>query len=284
MSSSFAGFLNSNADIAGDALSAGRHELKDFKGGKRVRYEDVIYFKTTNIRQSALGEDAENYLVRDSLSIDEFEAWNPAEKTVKRGMDILVSLAILIFLVPLFLIVVLLIRLDSPGPAVFRQKRVGRNGREFVLYKFRSMKSGCDANVHRDYVTKLILDKESSNGENGCYKLEHDTRITRIGRVLRKTSLDELPQLVNVLKGEMSLVGPRPALAYEVDIYKPWYAGRLLAKPGMTGLWQVGGRSEKNFDEMVELDLKYIKRWSLWLDVKILLKTVRVVLKRQGAF
>jgi exopolysaccharide biosynthesis polyprenyl glycosylphosphotransferase len=249
-----------------------------------VRFEDAFYFKTTDARQSPIKGQSKDYSQNELLTVDEIEARSLTGNTIKRIVDVLVSSIALLLLSPLFLAAIILIRLDSPGPAVFRQKRVGRNGREFVLYKLRSMKSGCDAKVHMDYVARLILDNESGKSRNGCFKLEHDVRITRIGRLLRKTSLDELPQLVNVLRGEMSLVGPRPALSYEVDIYKPWYAGRLLAKPGMTGLWQVGGRSEKNFDEMVELDLKYIKSWSLWLDFKILLKTVQVVLKRQGAF
>jgi lipopolysaccharide/colanic/teichoic acid biosynthesis glycosyltransferase len=149
------------------------------------------------------------------------------------------------------------------------------------------MHVGNDAQVHKDYMTKLIRGAEAGNslrGLNGCFKLEEDSRITRAGRFLRKTSIDEFPQIINVLKGDMSLVGPRPALSYEVEIYKPWHANRLLVRPGLTGLWQVGGRSEKNFDEMVELDIRYINNWSIYLDLKILLKTVLVVVRRQGAW
>jgi lipopolysaccharide/colanic/teichoic acid biosynthesis glycosyltransferase len=177
------------------------------------------------------------------------------------------------------------IKLDSEGPVFFRQKRLGLNGRSFDLLKFRSMYTNCDSINHKEYIKKYIGEQNNSAIEPGVFKLRNDPRITSVGRVLRKTSLDELPQLINVLKGEMSLVGPRPPIPYECDLYDIWHRRRLLScKPGITGLWQVTGRSRTTFDEMVRLDLKYISEWSLWLDFKILLKTPKAVFGGEGAF
>jgi lipopolysaccharide/colanic/teichoic acid biosynthesis glycosyltransferase len=176
----------------------------------------------------------------------------------------------------------------SPGPVIFRQVRVGKRGVPFIFYKFRSMYCTADDRVHREYVAKLIngdLD-EINQGEPAkpLYKMQDDPRITRIGRLLRKTSMDELPQLFNVLKGDMSLVGPRPPLPYEAEKYQSWHLRRVLEiKPGITGLWQVNGRSKTSFDDMVRLDLRYLRTCSLPLDVAILLKTVKVVLQGHGA-
>jgi lipopolysaccharide/colanic/teichoic acid biosynthesis glycosyltransferase len=173
----------------------------------------------------------------------------------------------------------------------FRQQRVGQHGKAFTFLKFRSMYAGNDPNVHREYVTQLIAGQAqrhpaNSNGNGaGVYKLTSDSRITSVGAFLRRTSLDELPQLLNVLRGEMSLVGPRPAIPYEVAAYQTWHRRRVLeVKPGITGLWQVNGRSRIKFDEMVRLDLRYAKTWSPWLDVKILLRTPRAVLVGEGAY
>ncbi|MHB8840622.1 MAG: sugar transferase [Candidatus Aquicultor sp.] len=205
---------------------------------------------------------------------------------LKRTLDLAGSIAGLVLLSPLFLLLAVMVKVDSPGPALFSQKRVGRNQKEFTFYKFRSMYANCDERLHHDYMAKLISTgaQESLKGKDGCFKLEEDPRVTRIGRFLRKSSLDELPQLVNVLKGDMSLVGPRPAIGYEVEMYEPWHMGRLAVKPGITGLWQVSGRSEKDFQEMVELDLDYIDNWSVWFDLKIIMKTFVVVFSRQGAW
>jgi lipopolysaccharide/colanic/teichoic acid biosynthesis glycosyltransferase len=205
-------------------------------------------------------------------------------RVVKRVMDIVGSLLMLILFSPLFLVIAVVIKMTSDGPVLFRQRRVGQHGSTFVFLKFRSMYVGNDAGVHKEYVTKLIAgqaERKPSNGNgngdgngNGVYKLTDDPRITRVGAFLRRTSLDELPQFFNVLKGEMSLVGPRPAIAYEVEAYDIWHRRRVLeAKPGITGLWQVYGRSRVNFDDMVRLDLRYAKTWSPWMDVKILLRT-----------
>jgi lipopolysaccharide/colanic/teichoic acid biosynthesis glycosyltransferase len=195
-------------------------------------------------------------------------------------MDIVGSLIMIIGLSPLFLVIAVAIKMTSEGPVLFQQRRVGQHGSTFVFLKFRSMYVGNDSKVHRDYVTKLIAgqaERKPSNGNgngNGVYKLTDDPRITKVGAFLRRTSLDELPQFFNVLKGEMSLVGPRPPIAYEVEAYDIWHRRRVLeAKPGITGLWQVYGRSRVNFDDMVRLDLRYARTWSPWMDVKILLRT-----------
>ncbi len=201
-------------------------------------------------------------------------------RVVKRVMDIVGSLMMIIGLSPLFLVIAVAIKMTSEGPVLFRQRRVGQHGSTFVFLKFRSMYVGNDSKVHREYVTKLIAgqaERKPSNGNgngNGVYKLTDDPRITKVGAFLRRTSLDELPQFFNVLKGEMSLVGPRPPIAYEVEAYDIWHRRRVLeAKPGITGLWQVYGRSRVNFDDMVRLDLRYARTWSPWMDVKILLRT-----------
>jgi lipopolysaccharide/colanic/teichoic acid biosynthesis glycosyltransferase len=207
----------------------------------------------------------------------------------KRTMDIVGSAFGLVIASPLFLLIVLAIKCTSRGPALFRQMRVGQYGAPFLFLKFRSMKVDNDPSVHREYVKNLIGGGAGRNTSNGdgrtVYKLTRDPRVTRLGVFLRKTSLDELPQLYNVLKGEMSLVGPRPAIPYEVEAYELWHRRRVLeAKPGITGLWQVKGRSHIGFDEMVRLDVRYAMARSLWLDVKILLSTPRAVLFAKGAY
>lgn len=208
----------------------------------------------------------------------------PAQ-SVKRAIDICGSLGALIVASPVLLVTALAVAVTSKGPVLFRQKRVGRYGREFTFLKFRSMYVNNNHEVHREYVTNLIAGSVKSNGEKTVFKLTDDPRITPLGRFLRKTSLDETPQFLNVLLGDMSLVGPRPPLPYEVDAYDIWHRRRLLeAKPGITGLWQVNGRSRTSFDEMVRLDLQYASSWSVWMDLKILLQTPRAVLAGDGAF
>jgi exopolysaccharide biosynthesis polyprenyl glycosylphosphotransferase len=208
---------------------------------------------------------------------------------VKRMMDIVGSVLAIIINAPVFLVVALAIKLSSKGPVFFRQQRVGQHGKPFTFLKFRSMYVGNDASVHREYVKQFIAGgaelKPSNGNGNGVYKLTNDSRITPVGSFLRRTSLDELPQFINVLKGEMSLVGPRPPVTYEVENYDLWHRRRLLeAKPGITGLWQVNGRSRVKFDEMVRLDLRYARTWSPWLDIKILMRTPRAVLFGGGAY
>jgi exopolysaccharide biosynthesis polyprenyl glycosylphosphotransferase len=210
--------------------------------------------------------------------------------TIKRVMDIIGSAIALVVCAPLFLIVAIAIKVTSRGPIFFRQQRVGQYGRAFVLLKFRSMYLNNDDSVHRQWFQNFYTGNAKRHptddgSGNGSYKLPNDPRVTRIGRLLRRTSVDEVPQFINVLKGEMSLVGPRPPIPYEVDAYQAWHRGRLLqAKPGITGLWQINGRSRVAFDEMVRLDLKYARTWSIWLDIKILLKTPAAVLKGEGAY
>jgi lipopolysaccharide/colanic/teichoic acid biosynthesis glycosyltransferase len=207
-------------------------------------------------------------------------------QALKRGMDFLGSLALLLILSPLLLAIAGLVKLSSRGPVLFRQVRIGQMLKPFMICKFRTMHADSDHGIHHNYVRWFI----SSSGEaqdkekNTFFKLTNDPRITPIGRFLRKTSLDELPQLWNVLRGEMSLVGPRPPLWYEVQQYKPWHRHRVLeAKPGITGLWQVTGRSRTTFDEMVRLDLRYARGQSFWTDIKILLATPAAVIKGKGA-
>jgi len=210
-------------------------------------------------------------------------------RAVKRMMDILGSLFALAFLSPVFLAIACAVKATSQGPVFFRQRRIGQSGNSFVFLKFRSMYVNNDAGVHKQYVQQLIAgkaDRQPANGNGqGVYKLTKDSRITSVGAFLRKTSLDELPQFINVLKGEMSLVGPRPPVPYEVEAYDIWHRRRLLeAKPGITGLWQVSGRSRVKFDDMVRLDLQYARDWSPWMDVKILVRTPGAVLLGEGAY
>jgi lipopolysaccharide/colanic/teichoic acid biosynthesis glycosyltransferase len=199
-----------------------------------------------------------------------------------------VSLLALVFLAPIFLMIAAAIKATSKGPMFFRQRRIGQYGKSFVFLKFRSMYVNNDAGAHKAYVQKLIAgkaDKQPANGNGeGVYKLTRDPRITRVGAFLRKTSLDELPQFFNVLRGEMSMVGPRPPVPYEVEAYDIWHRRRLLeAKPGITGLWQVSGRSRVKFDDMVRLDLQYARTWSPWTDMKILWRTPGAVVLGDGA-
>jgi lipopolysaccharide/colanic/teichoic acid biosynthesis glycosyltransferase len=206
---------------------------------------------------------------------------------VKRAMDILGGLAGLLLFSPLFLLLPVLIKATSRGPVLFRQERVGQHGRPFVFLKFRSMAVNNDPAIHREYIRKYIREQKTYDGEtgskDGVYKIKDDPRVTALGRFLRKTSLDELPQFLNVLRGDMSLVGPRPPIPYELENYEPWHRRRVMEiKPGITGLWQVSGRSSTTFDEMVRLDLAYAEEWSLWMDLKILLKTPWAAVK--GAY
>ena len=208
---------------------------------------------------------------------------------IKRAMDIAGSGLMLTCCAPLFLLIALAIKASSKGPMLFRQQRVGQHGRNFTFLKFRSMHANNDPGVHKEHALKLIAGEwegERSTGKSeGVYKLTNDARVTRVGKLLRKTSLDELPQLLNVLKGEMSLVGPRPPIPYELAAYQTWHRRRVLeVKPGITGLWQVTGRSRVKFDDMVRLDLRYAASWSPWLDAKILLLTPLAVIKGTGAY
>jgi lipopolysaccharide/colanic/teichoic acid biosynthesis glycosyltransferase len=207
-----------------------------------------------------------------------------------RALDVAVSAVLLLVLSPVFLVLTIAIRLDSSGRALYRQRRVGRNQEPFTVNKFRTMHSGAGHETHREFVIGLIAARELAPGEtqaqrdeSNFFKMANDTRVTRVGRFLRKSSLDELPQLWNVLRGDMSLVGPRPPIPYEVEHYPPHWFDRFAVKPGMTGLWQVNGRSELGLEEMIALDVEYARTRSLWLNVKVLARTVPVVFAGRGA-
>jgi lipopolysaccharide/colanic/teichoic acid biosynthesis glycosyltransferase len=204
-------------------------------------------------------------------------------------IDILGSLLGLTLLAPVFAAISVAIKVSSKGPIIFRQERIGQNNKPFTFLKFRSMHSDSESELHRQYIARFIAGeaggKSVRNDGAVVYKLLGDPRVTSVGHFLRRTSLDELPQLVNVLKGEMSLVGPRPPLPYELEAYDIWHRRRLVeARPGITGLWQISGRSRVKFDDMVRLDLRYAQSWSLWMDINILLRTPRAILSGEGAY
>lgn len=276
---------------------------------ERKSTENVILSKMRVMLQSQLSRD-EFTQIRISLHVfpDDWDHEKPGRPSnpllyhdiakpekgitsllrMKVVIDVVGSLLALILCSPLFVLIALAIKISSTGPVFFRQRRVGRYGRCFTFLKFRSMYTDNDDLIHKTYVSKLIagqVDNERSNGSGkSIYKLTNDKRITRVGKWLRRTSLDELPQLINVLKGEMSLVGPRPAIPYELAMYQTWHRRRVLeVKPGITGLWQVSGRSRVKFDEMVRLDIRYAKSWSLWLDLMILIRTPGAVMGGAGA-
>jgi lipopolysaccharide/colanic/teichoic acid biosynthesis glycosyltransferase len=213
----------------------------------------------------------------------------------KRCIDVVLAALVLVLLAPLMLLIAILIKLDTPGPGIFVQERVGsrrrsRGGREiweirnFSCYKFRTMHLDADQSVHQAFIKAFVEGCEGISDEGGVnFKLTDDPRVTRVGRILRKTSLDELPQLVNVLKGEMSLVGPRPVPTYEVAEYQAWHRERLAALPGLTGLWQANGRCQVSFDDMIRMDIEYVRNQSLRLDIKILFLTIPAVVSGRGA-
>jgi lipopolysaccharide/colanic/teichoic acid biosynthesis glycosyltransferase len=219
----------------------------------------------------------------------------------KRLLDISVVLVSALFMVPTLLAIGLVIKLDSPGPIFYKQERIRSRRRKvdgewrwefepFTFYKLRTMQTNADAKLHHDYIAAYIASDEEQMAElrpaasdEDTYKLTDDPRVTRIGKTLRKLSIDEIPQVWNVLKGDMSLVGPRPPIRYEFEMYEEWQSRRLASLPGITGWWQVNGRAETSFDEMVRLDIEYINRQSLWFDLKILFLTIPAVITRKGA-
>lgn len=213
----------------------------------------------------------------------------------KRVMDLVLAVILLVLLAPVMVLITILIKLDSSGPIFFVQERVGAKRRSgngqtvweihtFACYKFRSMVKNADPSLHQAHIKAYVEGRvDTLAGDEAKFKLKNDPRITRIGKLLRKTSLDELPQLFNVLKGEMSLVGPRPVPTYEVAEYHPWHYERLTTLPGLTGPWQIHGRGEVTFDEMIQMDIEYVRNASLWLDIKTLFLTVPAVLSGRGA-
>jgi lipopolysaccharide/colanic/teichoic acid biosynthesis glycosyltransferase len=211
-------------------------------------------------------------------------ALSPPGRLAKRVLDLTVALPCLILAAPLLLAVAVMIRLTTPGPALFRQVRLGRDRRPFMLCKFRTMYSGCPDDAHREYVRKLLTDSRPPDGGRvGVFKLDGDARITPVGRLLRRTSIDELPQLLNVIRGDMSLVGPRPALDWEAEMFGAGHERRFAVPPGLTGLWQVSGRNALTMKDGLDLDVEYVGRQSLALDLWILARTIPVVLSTRGA-
>ena len=205
----------------------------------------------------------------------------PAYTGIKRTADMSMGVILLLALLPLFLIVGLAIVIDSGWPIFYRGERVGLGGRTFTVFKFRSMRADADSSVHREYLSQLLSGKIGES--RGLYKVPRDPRITRVGAFIRKTSLDEFPQLVNVVKGEMSLVGPRPEVPYALADYEPWMYRRFEVTPGMTGLWQVSGRGKLGVRDMLRLDVEYADRCGVALDIRILMRTVPAVLRGTGA-
>lgn len=207
------------------------------------------------------------------------------QASIKRLLDILSASVLFVLTSPLFVLTALLIKLDSPGPVFFCQKRLGKDGKYFNFYKFRSMYAGCSEEEHKEYIRRLMTEElaQEDKGKR-VYKLTSDSRVTPVGRFIRRLSIDELAQLFNVIKGDMSMVGPRPAIPYELQYHDEAMRKRFSVKPGITGLWQVSGRSGTTYRQMVGLDLFYIEHWSIWLDLKIMLKTVPYILKAAQAY
>ncbi len=241
-------------------------------------------------------EDATAYAVDGSIAAASPILFIPADTTryfgstgwMKRAFDLVFASLMLLVAGPIMLVIALLVKHSGSGPVLFVQERLGRDGTPFNFYKFRSMKHNSDDAIHREFAAMFISGDEESCSTNNSgekvFKMKRDPRITSIGAFLRKTSLDELPQLFNILRGDMTLVGPRPPIAYEIENYQPWHMERLKAVPGLTGLWQVSGRSSVSFDEMVRLDIRYINEWSLWKDIVIIAKTLPVVFKGTGGY
>jgi len=238
-----------------------------------------------------IGEEGGDHSANFTLypELQKKESTQRGALALKRAIDILGSAAALLVFAPFFATIALIIKLTSKGPVLFRQERMGQYGKPFTVLKFRSMRTDCDSRIHQEYVSQFIAGKvegkpAEASGAAPVFKIQKDPRITPIGQFMRKTSLDEVPQFWNVLRGDMSLVGPRPPIAYEFRAYNVWHRRRVLEiKPGITGLWQVEGRSRTRFDDMVRLDLRYARAWSIWLDLRILLQTPAAVILGDGA-
>lgn len=269
------------ARVATDVESRLRHRLTRELGALAPQRVDMCVL----VRERAAGPEVSSEK-HEPLQPDwEDESIDWRRDFGKRALDVVGSLAMLIVTSPLLLVIAALIKATSSGPVLFRQSRIGQGARPFTMLKFRTMQAGADPALHKQYVSGFIkADPPASAGETKVFKISNDPRVTPLGRFLRRTSLDELPQFWNVLKGEMSLVGPRPPLQYEYEQYRSWHSRRVLdCKPGMTGLWQVNGRSRTTFDQMVRMDLQYARLRSLWFDIKILLATPRAVITGRGA-
>ena len=269
--------------------------METFKLNRRTRDDFQRAFDSGPVEMPALTL----YRIRgDSREKIEMDEANPVEQIHrekgsryrsgirKRIVDIIGAAFGIVIFSPFFLMIAILVKVTSRGPVFFGQERIGKDGKPFQMLKFRSMYTDNDDSLHREFVTRLIrgeIREESGEPGEKIYKIRNDPRVTPIGRIIRKTSLDELPQFFNVLKGDMSLVGPRPALSYEVAQYDLWHCRRVSAKPGITGLWQVEGRSLTTFDGMVRMDIRYIERWSILLDLLIIIKTPFSLLSAKGA-
>jgi len=259
---------------------------KSFKPGQLSNFQLSFYAFPDGWEGDGHGRPVDAALYPDLFEV---EKRKKLSLLIKRAMDFGGSTAALVMLSPVFLVLAALIKLTSRGPVFFRQERVGQYGVPFIFLKFRSMNVSTDATIHKEYVRNFIAGKAGNSVVEGnvkiVYKITNDPRVTWIGKIMRRTSLDELPQFLNVLMGSMSLVGPRPPIPYEIEAYDIWHRRRLLeSKPGITGLWQVHGRSRTTFDEMVRLDLQYSRTWSPLLDLKILLQTPRAVFSGDGAY
>ncbi len=200
---------------------------------------------------------------------------------LKRAMDIVLSLVAMVVLFPLLLAIAVAVKIDSRGPVLFKQERLGRGRKPFTMYKFRSMRAGSGDALHREAVKRTA---QSKRREIGAFKSLDDPRVTGFGRFLRVTNLDELPNLLNILRGEMSIVGPRPALDYELPYYKDWFFRRFAVRPGLTGLWQVKRADAEDFDEMIRMDVDYTERMSVWLDLKLIALTIPSIIREKGTF
>lgn len=271
------GHLNLSIDSIVAKVTSALERQVGPKRSSRIKISYHIFPEDWSEKRPGGGIDAQLY---PDLQPLQKSKW--LHNTGKRLIDVALSGLALFALSPLFLLIAIAVKLSSEGPVLFRQKRVGHFGKQFTFLKFRSMQVSADSDIHQQYVRKLIA---GNLGVDAVFKIQNDPRVTLVGRFLRKTSLDELPQFWNVLTGDMSLVGPRPPLIYEVAVYDIWHRRRLLeAKPGITGLWQVTGRSRTCFDDMVRMDLDYTRSSSLWLDLRILLHTPGAVIAGDGAY
>jgi lipopolysaccharide/colanic/teichoic acid biosynthesis glycosyltransferase len=249
----------------------------------RIRRALASCADAPDIRRVAVGLQVHNS-TRRTARAERSSSHARVHDVLKRMLDLIGGISLLAVLSPLLLLIAAAVKLTSKGPVLFRQERIGQGMKPFRMLKFRTMRPDSGHAVHQAYVTQFIKGGDESAAAPGVFKLTNDRRVTPIGQLLRKTSLDELPQLWNVVVGDMSLVGPRPPIKYEVDQYKGWHLRRVLdAKPGVTGLWQVTGRSRTTFDEMVRLDLRYARTYSVWTDLRILLATPRAVIAGKGA-
>ncbi|MEL6822655.1 MAG: sugar transferase [Calditrichota bacterium] len=254
------------------------HQVGGSNGNGKSDNEDDSYYFNWSIFSTA----SQPAKISAPLKTVVSKSYHPAYPFIKRCIDIVGSTIGILAFFPLMLLIAVLVKFTSKGPVLFKQKRIGYRGEIFTFLKFRSMRTDMDDSIHREYVAKLIEGKNdqinNGSGEQPVYKITQDPRITKIGSFLRRTSLDEIPQFFNVLSGKMSLVGPRPPIPYEVDMYEEWHLRRVMeAKPGITGLWQVYGRNQTTFDEMVRLDLQYINKRSILLDLKLILQTITVL-------